>query len=208
MRDKLQGKIAFCNTSLFCVVVGSPKCCEISCKEGMVHSATYLQLDSQRHCEIVRQAIARQAAKKKLRFVTPVYSVQWLQTQKCCKISWKEGMLHSATYLQLVLLQAQKCCEISCKEGMLHSATYLQLDWQRHCKTSCKEKLHFVTPVYSVQFLQAQKCCEISWKEGMLHSATYLQLVSQRHCETSLQGKIAFCNTSLFCAVVASSKML
>ena len=41
-------------------------------------------------------------------------------------------------------LQVQKSCKTSYKEGMLHAATYLQLISQRHCATICKRKLHCV----------------------------------------------------------------
>ena len=39
-------KIAFYNTSLLCVIIASPKSCEIRCKKGMLYSAIYLQIVS------------------------------------------------------------------------------------------------------------------------------------------------------------------
>ena len=112
---------------------------------------------------------------EKFHHVTPAYSVQSLQAQKCCKISCKEGMLHAAIYVQLV---SQPHCEISCREGMLHAAIYLQLVSQPHCEISCRE--------------------------GMLHTVIYLLLVSQPLCEIGLRdkfqrGNVTRCNLPAAC---------
>ena len=51
-------------------------------------------------------------------------------------------------------LQAQKSCETSCKEGMVHAVNHLRLVSQCHCNTSCKI-LHRVTPAVELKSLFA-----------------------------------------------------
>ena len=64
-----------------------------------------------------------------------------------CNVS-RKVLAENRTVLYFVQsLPSQKSCATSFKEGMLHFITYLQLFSQHHCDASCKEKrkLHHVT---------------------------------------------------------------
>ena len=51
LRYKLKQKLHHVTPAHSVQLLKAPKSCEISCKEGMLHVAIYLQLVSQRHCE-------------------------------------------------------------------------------------------------------------------------------------------------------------